>query len=205
MAFIVEDGAGLVEANAYCSVEFVDSYHTDRGRVIWAGDLVDKQTAIVRATDHVDRLYGNHFRGNRRTQDQALAWPRIDAFDDDDRSIKGVPADLKKAIAEYALYALLMGEIVPPAPLTVPSADMSSESYKPPEQGSPVGDVGSLTEVLGPLSTATVYRDPASGVTGDRDRYTGMVSSAILPQIPAADIYLEKLVTSKRDISIYRG
>ncbi len=49
MTFVVEDGTGLANANAYIAVAFADSYFADRGIQKWA-DVTDaslKQQAIV--------------------------------------------------------------------------------------------------------------------------------------------------------------
>jgi hypothetical protein len=98
MAFVVEDGTGLAEANAYIDVAYADAYFADRGIAAWTGDASAKEQAIVRATDYVDTVWGSRFRGGKSSQEQPLEWPRS-AFD-------GLPAALVKATAEYAVRAL---------------------------------------------------------------------------------------------------
>ena len=108
MAFTVEDGTGLADANAYISVEDATLYHADRRNDAWdAVDDSDRQVAIILATDYIDLVF--RFRGQRRTTTQALQWPRslittrdmLDLVPDD-----AVPAEVEKATAELALAAL---------------------------------------------------------------------------------------------------
>lgn len=106
MAFTVEDGTGLDDANAYIAVVFADSYFTDRGNAAWTGSDTLKEQAIVRATDYVDTKFGTSFRGTPLVSGQALAFPRADLLDAQGNAVEGIPEKFKKAIAEYALRAL---------------------------------------------------------------------------------------------------
>jgi hypothetical protein len=36
VAFVLEDGSGVTDANAYCSLDFADAYHAERGNAAWA-------------------------------------------------------------------------------------------------------------------------------------------------------------------------
>jgi len=111
MAFEVEDGTGIEDANAYAEVAFVDSYHADRGNTAWTGSTSAKQIAIIRATDYIERRWGPMFKGNKEfTGDplQALEFPRINLYDSDGLQVIGVPVKLQQAVAEYALRALSM-------------------------------------------------------------------------------------------------
>lgn len=63
MAFIVEDGSGIVNANALASEAFVDAYFTDRGIATWTGASTVKQQAITKATDYVKKRFGLLFNG----------------------------------------------------------------------------------------------------------------------------------------------
>jgi hypothetical protein len=71
MAFIVETGSGTANANAYCAVQFVTDYLTDRARESengWAASaLADQQAAIIKATDYVDMRFGGRFGGYKRS------------------------------------------------------------------------------------------------------------------------------------------
>jgi len=83
MAFVVETGNGDPTANAYADVAYVDTYHSDRGHVLWTGSNSVKQACIIRATDYIDKRFGKKFRGTRLQKSQSLEWPRLGAFDDD--------------------------------------------------------------------------------------------------------------------------
>jgi hypothetical protein len=114
MAFTVEDGSGVVDANAYVSVAFADTYHSDRNQHTW-DDLNDdeKEGFIVRASDYIDKRFGRKFRGFRQTKNQGLEWPRLDAFDDDDYVLDEIPSQLQKATSEYALRAIDNDQLAP--------------------------------------------------------------------------------------------
>ena len=108
MAFVTEDGTGLALANGYVTVAFADAYFLDRGNAIWAAVATDaeKEQAIVRATDYIDKRFGIRFKGVKQSSDQGLEWPRAGAVDNDGYVFDDVPRNLEKATAEYALRAL---------------------------------------------------------------------------------------------------
>lgn len=108
MALNVQDNSGTVAgANAYVTVAYFKAYHDARGNDYSAASsdqLIEK--AIIKATDYLDQRF--RFRGQRANSQntQATAWPRLDAVDDDDNWINGVPEAVKKACCEYALRAI---------------------------------------------------------------------------------------------------
>jgi len=63
MAFIVEDGSGIVNANALASEAFVDAYFVDRGITTWTGTSAVKQNAIIKGTDYIVKRFFGRFRG----------------------------------------------------------------------------------------------------------------------------------------------
>jgi hypothetical protein len=97
MAFIVEDGTGVPDANSYASVEFADAYFNDRGIAAWEGTAEQKQGWLVQATDYADTRFGERWIGVPAYEDQGLHFPVKD--------MTGMPVNLLKAIAEYALRA----------------------------------------------------------------------------------------------------
>jgi hypothetical protein len=114
MAFTPEDGTGLPNANSYIDVAFADTYHADRNQTDWTDLSTDaKQGFLVRATDYIDKRFGKKFRGFRQQKSQALEWPRLDAFDNDEYLLDGIPSQLQKACAEYALRAITNSELAP--------------------------------------------------------------------------------------------
>lgn len=81
MAFVVETGAGLANANSFASVAAADAYVADRGIAGWASLTTQaKEQALIRATDFLEATYRNAWKGYRNTQTQALSWPRYDAW-----------------------------------------------------------------------------------------------------------------------------
>ena len=112
MALIVETGAGLADAESYCSVSAADTHHAARGITNWATlSTEEKEQALRRATDYMGQVYRTRWRGWRTTATQALDWPRYDVpkYDTALGNLPAyypqdaVPAEVVKACAELAL------------------------------------------------------------------------------------------------------
>lgn len=71
MTFIVEDGSGIYEANAYAGRGFVGNYLTSRNRATtWEAASEEAQkAAIIAATDYIDRRFGPVFLGQKLYDD----------------------------------------------------------------------------------------------------------------------------------------
>ena len=129
MAFVVEDGSGKSDANAYVSVAEVTSYLTESGQeTAWNGLASDtvREQHIVIATRYVDSRFGAKFLGSRRNQTQALEWPREEVYFGSQLVYNAgdIPKELKWAIAEYAnLHITKKLNAVPSS-----SRDVDSES-----------------------------------------------------------------------------
>jgi len=109
MALTPETGAGLSTANSYVTLAEFKAHHTARGVASVTDGTYDDATmeaAVVQATDYIDKLYGIKFKGVRLQSSQALAWPRVSAFDSSGYALTGVPSALKKATHEYGLIVL---------------------------------------------------------------------------------------------------
>jgi hypothetical protein len=104
MSLIVELGTGSATAEAYCTVEYAGTYHTNRGNTTWAALTTDalREAALRKATDYMENTYT--WQGMRKTDEQALSWPRygvvVDGYLIDDDI---VPEAVKRACAELAL------------------------------------------------------------------------------------------------------
>lgn len=101
MSFIVEDGTGVANANAYITVNEFRAYCDDRGM---SNDTVNDATvqrAIVRATQYLDQAYT--FAGEKTDADNEREWPRDDVDDVEDNEI---PKKLKYACSEYTFRTL---------------------------------------------------------------------------------------------------
>ncbi len=147
MAFVAEDGTGLADANSLCTLAFADGYFEERAVSAWAGSDEDKQAALIRATDYVESRWGRLARNGGRFSGtlqfptvQALSFPRL-GIDSDG----AVPAGILKAVAEYALRALL----APLQPDPVPDAGGRVVSEK--------------TTKVGPIETTVKY-EPGTGL-----------------------------------------
>lgn len=131
MAFVVEDGTGLPNANSYLAVADADAYNVDHGNTAWLGADVDKQAALIRATAYIDASYRGRFPGYPTSgRIQNREWPRVGAFvriPDNGRTdaflydnqrdftyiggiyylaVNEIPREIKAAVAEGALREL---------------------------------------------------------------------------------------------------
>ena len=97
MAFTVEDGTGVEDANSWVPVDYANSYFTERGITTWTGADGVKEKALVRATDYVHVRFGRH-------------WIPVGSDEVDPEVLytfnETIPVNLKKAVSEYALRAL---------------------------------------------------------------------------------------------------
>lgn len=103
MAFTVEDGTGVADANSYAALDFANDYFTERAVAGWTGADDVKQAALIRATDYIEGRFGQRFIGDKVDAAQSLSWPRTDAGDYGEDE---VPIKLQRATCEYALRAL---------------------------------------------------------------------------------------------------
>lgn len=198
MAFVVEDGTIVTNANAYITVAYADTYHGDRNQGRWTGTVLEKEAAIIRATDHVDRTFGVRFRGIRQQREQPLEWPRYGATDDDGWTLdEGLPPQLLKAVAEYALRAIMLGVLTPDVPAPVPAQDLTSPTATGAGQAAS-GTVIRTKDALGPLEESRTYAEP-TGV------WAGPTGDALLPRYPAADLWLNELLISRNTSMLVRG
>jgi len=105
MALTVEDGTGLANADSYISVADALAYHDARGNTNWATiTTLEQEQAIRRATDFMQQVYS--WKGSRKTDTQALAWPRYYVERDNGYyPSDSVPNEVKNACAELAFKA----------------------------------------------------------------------------------------------------
>lgn len=143
MALTVEDGTGLAGADAYVDVATLVAYATARG-VTLTGDTAAREAAIRRGTRGIDLRFAGRWAGvPKKPRDQALAWPRLYAYDSDGAWIDSatVPREVKDAACEAAIRELA-----------------SPNSLLPDSDGSRI-----VSETVGPISTTWAddgYRSP---------------------------------------------
>lgn len=190
MAFVVEDGTIVANANSYITTAFFDEYFADRGVVVTALTTQQKQQACVRATDYIDKRFGKLFRGDVSSSTQELEWPRIDAFDDDDYSINGIPKALKQATAEYAWRSHNLGELAPDPALAFNTRDSLGTG-----ETESASNVESLRQKVGPIETETKFGSSNSSSTRMATG-SSLVANDFIPAYPAADLLLEELIDS---------
>ena len=201
MAFVVEDGSALEDANSYISVQFFKDFHGDRGRDVSAFTDTEIEGGSVQATDYVEKRYGIRFRGWKRSKRQALEWPRINAFDNDDYTFDSneVPAQLQKGVAEYALLALQLGRDLAPPPTP-------KFSILNPETGTNTTGEGVLSkkrEKVGPIEEETQFSTDetiAEGTIGPANPFT-----AHIPEYPQADLWIHEIIQSTVSRELVRG
>jgi len=144
VTLIVEDGTGVEDATSYISIAFADGYFTTRSIAAWTGSDAVKEAAIIRAMDYVETRWT--FLGLPLFTDdpvQALKWPRQGIYENGLR-VEGIPTNLKRAVAEYALRALSITLLPDPA------WDGTSLPVK------------STRQKLGPIEKETVFQDGAT-------------------------------------------
>lgn len=217
--FKVEDGSGFTDSNSYASTDYVSQYHLDRGNDFWAtfrdtggsdAKISQCQAAIVRASFYIDKRFRTRFIGVRRLFDQAMAWPRIGAFDSDGYQFDPVPGQLQRACAEYALRALIYQTLAPDPLRPVPNQDMTQD---PPVESTDVitGQVKSKRVSVGPVSESTTYESAQDIIARNigaatRDTQATIMNDFNLPEYPEADLYIEELLRNRTaNITLSRG
>lgn len=164
MAFTVEDGTGVADANAYITVASADLYFSERGVTTWAGTDAKKEAWIIQATDYINARFGRRFRGDKEFPDvQAMPFPRTG--DSAVETSAGLPVTLQRATAEYANRARV-GALAPD-----PTVDASGLTV-----------VGKRSKV-GPIETETTFKSAGTGST-----------AAVVRAYPAADMLIAPLL-----------
>jgi hypothetical protein len=116
MAFIVEDGTGKSDANAYLAVADANAYWADHGNpAAWTGaNDATKELGLRAAADFLDRQYAGCWRGDRSSGTQRLAWPRLNVWIDGHLlSAAPLPRELREAAAELAYRHVVSGDLMP--------------------------------------------------------------------------------------------
>lgn len=93
---------GGVNANSYVTVLEADDYFKTRlHSEVW-GDSLDKEAALITATNVLDWYY--NYKGTKATRDQALQWPRQGVYDQGVLvPFDSIPKEVKQATFELVL------------------------------------------------------------------------------------------------------
>lgn len=154
MAFVVEDGTGLSEANSYVSIAEADDFNADRGNVAWTGDDAAKQAALVKATDYIEQSYGSRWRGEKLVDNQGLALPRDFGTP--------LPRQLKQAVCVLALEAIAGTDLNPTVDRAIKreKTDVIETEYM--DNAAPVEQRPAIDGLL--MATGLLYGGAAYGV-----------------------------------------
>lgn len=194
MAFIVEDGTGLPDANSYIDVDYFKAYHKERGRTITmaAGEIM---ACLIRASDYIDKRFGPRFRGFKQSTSQSKEWPRLDAEDDSGYALTGIPLNLKKGTAEYGWRAHLVGVLAPDVPPGVPGQALDGSTTT---SSTVVGPLESTRQKVGPIEEEL----KASSSTKSFNAASG---DWFIPEYPEADMLLSQLLESRTSRRLARA
>lgn len=206
MAIIVEDGTLVANANAYINVQFFRDWHSARGIDLSDFETSSIESAIVKATDYVDKRFGTRFVGSKRDRTQSLMWPRTDAWTNQEDYINTdeIPNELKRGVVEYALIALKLGELLPIPAKSFNEVDMDSGETTISKGGLVLRE---KTKV-GPIEEETWYnQDQWRLVLNGRapGAMSDMSSLVNLPEYPVADEWLKPIVKAGMSVRLSRG
>lgn len=190
MTFVVEDGSGVANANAYVSEQFYRDYHTLRGRDVSAQTQPEVEAFIVRATDYIEKRFAERWKGSRSTEVQSLSFPRESVtVDGVTFASDALPVLLTQAAVEYAFRASLYFELAPDPPVPFDRDDNA---------GGTVSGGGALVakrEKVGPIEEQSQFADLSR--TSTKNKGSGTVPSWAIPTYPAADMLIEKLLRGR--------
>ena len=122
MAFVVEDGTGLENANSYISAADARAYWIEQAVVFTQADtaaagIVSLETALIAAARYMELRFRSRYRGciefppsdDGVFTGQALAFPRLNLYNFDGYLVTGVPLKVQQAQAEYMKRVLDAG------------------------------------------------------------------------------------------------
>lgn len=190
MAITVEDGTGLVAADAYISVADADTYFLASANTAWAAaNTAAKEVAIVKATRYIEKRFGTKWKGLIASSEQALGWPRRYVYDElGTELVDRVPAQIARACAEYAVQALT-NPLIP-------------ETIYPIADGAPVpfGRINRKVDKVGPLYEETYYS--TGGVHASKvGSGSSLVDGDRVVQYPEADFLIGPFIKSTKGVS----
>ena len=190
MALTVEDGTGLVGADAYISVANADTYFLASANSTWAAATIPaKEVAIVKATRYMEKRFGTKWKGLIASSEQALGWPRRYVYDERGTElVDQVPVQIARACAEYAVQALI-NPLIP-------------ETVYPIADGAPVpfGRINRKVEKVGPIYEETYYSTGAAHVSRVGSG-SSLVDGDKVVQYPEADFLIGPFIKSTKGVS----
>lgn len=143
MALIVEDGSGLTNAQTYVSPAEVSVYCITYG----LAQPASPNTAIMLAMRYLEGTFFHRWVGYKKTELQALSWPRSNAVKRDGWVVNEstVPIEVKNAVCALAIRSGLGEDLTP---------DFTNANMVKKEQVGPL-----LVEYMAGAPSYTVYKD----------------------------------------------
>lgn len=192
MAFVVEDGTGVSNANSYASVAFYRAYHLDRGRDTTPDVDAVVEDWLVKATDFVEKRFGQRWKGTRKktvagASGQALGFPRVNVVVDGVTLLDTeVPLLLRHAVCEYALRVKTLGNLAPDMPVPFDRTDASGNTI--------AGEslLRGRREKVGPIEEEKQFSATRDLTTINKGSTT--VPGIAIPSYPEADLLIEPLL-----------
>jgi hypothetical protein len=203
MAFIVEDGSVVADANAYITVDQFLDHHNDRGRDFNSVDVADVRAAIVKATDYIDKRFSKKLKGYRKDSSQELEFPRSDLYLSSGWRVPSdtIPSQLRKATAEYARIALALDDLLPiPARTFATIDETTGETVQ-----STGGALARTFDKVGPIEEERWYHDPAKQQARSGGSISDLTSAVNLPEYPMADEWMNELTNAGMPTTLGRA
>lgn len=98
MALIVEDGTGKADANSYASLQDATDYFADRGETVKI-----TEADMILGTEYLDTVFGPSYKGEVKTQTQALLFPRTYFVSNTGKIVDGtIPSELHVSLYQAA-------------------------------------------------------------------------------------------------------
>lgn len=156
MAFVVENGTGISNANSYATEAQLEAYLEDRGRAKPTGNV---EAFLVSATDYIELRWGHKFAGTKLNSTQRLSFPRGDLDD-----YPGVPECLRNATIEYAVR-VASGTPLAPDPVFDSTGRRATKTRRK----------------VGPIETETQYAENGAGAIAPLFRPYPLADSLLRP------------------------
>ena len=155
MAYTVEDGTIVSEANSYITLVDARAYASDRGLALPTDDTECEQ-ALVRAADYIDGVYASQLQGRTVGAAQELEWPRYQVSVDG-RALASdeIPSQIQQAQVQAAI-SLTAGVELEPAGSSSPIkrekvGSLETEYQTSASQGSMIPRITSVERLMAPL------------------------------------------------------
>lgn len=159
MPLTIETGAGIVGANSYATVEEARAYATARGLTLPATDG-PVEAALVLACDKLETY---RYRGAKTAADQALMWPRAEAYLDgayDAVATDYIPAQLKFAQCQFAVESANGADLQPTGSgreVIEKTVDVLTTKYAPTGAGTVTPQFNKAEAILAPLLASAAF------------------------------------------------